>query len=80
MAFEEVKQDDGSIRVMLDDKPLVCPVCGNDHFHERVSLMHRLRGGFLAQLFGDDRVTNFICTKCGYISSFLTSQVETHRQ
>jgi hypothetical protein len=71
MDFQELKQDDGTIAVKLDGKLLKCPVCDNDRYHERGSLMNSRGGEFFGFAWADDKATNFICTKCRYVYWFL---------
>jgi hypothetical protein len=71
MEFQEIKQDDGSIKVTLNAKPLTCVVCGNKHFHERGSLLNSRGGEFFGFAWADDKATNFISTNCGHILWFL---------
>jgi DNA-directed RNA polymerase subunit RPC12/RpoP len=71
MEFEEVRQEDGSIRVRLDTKPLACLVCGNDRFKRRSSLLNTRGGQFLGVGWAEDKATNYVCTNCGHILLFL---------
>jgi hypothetical protein len=70
MDLQKVKQDDGSIRVTFDGKPLVCLVCGNDRYDERSSLLNTRGGEFLGFAWADEEATNFICTRCQYVFWF----------
>jgi hypothetical protein len=71
MKIEETRQDDGSIQVTLDGKPLICLICGNQRFHERSSLLNTRSGEFFGMAWTDPKATNFVCINCGYIFWFL---------
>jgi hypothetical protein len=71
MDLQTSTQSDGSLQVTFDGKPLICVVCGNDHFDERGSLLNTRGGEFLNLAWAEDKATNFVCTRCGYIFWFL---------
>ena len=71
MDLQEYEQDDGSIRVTFDGKPLPCVVCGNDRYHQRGSLLSSRAGQMFGMGWAADKAQNYICTKCGYIFWFL---------
>jgi len=67
MDMEAIKQDDQSFEVTFDAKPLTCMVCGNNRFDKRGSLLNSRSGEFFGMAWADEKATNFVCTKCGYI-------------
>ena len=71
MDLQEIKLDDGAIEVTLGGKPLTCVVCGNGRYHERGSLLNTRGGEFFGFAWADEKATNFVCTKCGYVFWFL---------
>ena len=71
MDLQEIEQDDGSIIVTFDAKPLTCVVCGNNRYHQRGSLLNTRGGAFFGLAWAADKATNYVCTKCGYIFWFL---------
>lgn len=71
MSLQETRLEDGSISVTIEGKPLICAACGNDRYRERGSLLNSRGGEFFSVAWLDDKATNFICTKCGYIFWFL---------
>lgn len=71
MDFREFRQEDGSIVVTFDDKPLTCVVCSNTTFHEKGALLNTRAGEWFNFAWAEDKATNFVCTKCGYVFWFL---------
>ncbi len=71
MDHEKAKQDDGSIELTFEKKRIVCPVCGNDRYNERGSLLNTATKEFFNFAWADQEATNYICTRCGYIYWFL---------
>jgi len=71
MEFKEINQPDGSIQVTVGDKTLTCPVCGNNCYHERGSIMNTRLREFFNVAWTSDKATNFVCTGCGYVFWFL---------
>lgn len=71
MSVQETKLEDGSISVTVAGKPLICAACGNDRYRERGSLLNSRGGELFGFAWADQKATNFICTKCGYIFWFL---------
>ena len=72
MTLREIPQGDGLIRVDAGGKPLVCPVCQNETYHERTSLIHsRLSAFFRVDWASGDTAVNFVCSRCGFIFWFL---------
>ena len=71
MNFQEIAQQDGSIQVTLDGKPLSCLVCGNNSYHEKNSMLNTRAREFFNVAWTGDKTTNFVCTKCGYVFWFL---------
>jgi len=69
--LQEIEQDDGSIIVTFDGKPLTCVVCGNNRYHERGSLLSARGKEFFGLAWTADKAKNYICTRCGYIFWFL---------
>jgi predicted RNA-binding Zn-ribbon protein involved in translation (DUF1610 family) len=75
MQIEIDEQSDGSVQVMLDEKPLTCPACGNQLFIERGFLLNTRSGEFFGLAWADDKASNFVCNRCGYIFWFLLIDV-----
>jgi hypothetical protein len=71
MDLRQFKQDDGSLVVTFDGKPLTCVVCANTTFDEKSSVLKNRATELLGLGWADDQATNFVCTKCGYIFWFL---------
>jgi hypothetical protein len=71
MDMQKIEQEDGTIAVTLDGKPLKCPVCGNEGYQERASLLNSRGGEFFGLAWAEDNATNFVCAKCGYVYWFL---------
>jgi predicted nucleic-acid-binding Zn-ribbon protein len=71
MALQETRLEDGSIGVTIEGKPLICIACRNDRYRERGSLLNSRGGEFFGFAWADEKATNFVCTKCGYIFWFL---------
>jgi predicted RNA-binding Zn-ribbon protein involved in translation (DUF1610 family) len=67
MNVEAIEHEDGSLQVLLDAKPLTCPVCGNQRYHERGFVLNTRGSEFLGVAWVDDKASNFICTRCGYM-------------
>jgi hypothetical protein len=76
MNVEVIEQEDGLLQVMLDGKPLTCLVCGNQHYRERGFLLNTRSGEFLGLAWADEKASNFICTRCGYIFWFLIKEMK----
>ena len=72
MEFDEVRQEDGSILVRLNGKPLTCLVCGNDRFKKRGFQLNTRGGEFVGLGWTEDKATNYVCTDCGYVFWFST--------
>jgi len=70
MDLEEIKQDDGTLQVTLGGKPLICLVCGNNSYQERESLLNSRGAEFFGFAWADEKATNYICARCGYIFWF----------
>ena len=74
MTLTEIPQGNGMIRVDAGGQPLKCPVCRNETYHERTSLIHsRLSAFFRVDWASGDTAVNFVCTNCGFIFWFLPS-------
>jgi len=71
MDLQKLEQADGSLQVTFDGKPLTCVVCGYDNFEERDSLLNTRAGEFLNLAWAEDKATNFVCNRCGYMFWFL---------
>ena len=76
MNVEAIEQEDGSLQVMLDAKPLTCSVCGNQRYHERGFMLNRRSSEFFGAAWADEKAFNFICTHCGYVFWFLIKKIE----
>lgn len=50
---------------------LVCPVCKNDKFFERETLMNTPGMTFIGLEWANKRAQNAICSSCGYVFWFL---------
>jgi hypothetical protein len=79
MQFDTIEQGDGSVQVMLDEKPLGCSVCSNQLFVERGFLLNTRTGEFFGIAWADDKAKNFVCTRCGYVMWFLPREVKRNR-
>ena len=67
MDFQEIPQADGTIRVAIGGKALICPVCGCAGFHERSSLLNTRAATFFNFDCANKEATNYICAQCGHI-------------
>jgi hypothetical protein len=76
MSLEVIEQGDGLLRVMVEDKPLTCLVCGSQYYYERGYLLNTRSGEFLGLAWTDDKASNFICARCGYIFWFHIKDVK----
>jgi len=63
--------EDGSINLTVDARSRVCVACGNDRYRERGSLLNSRSSELFGFAWADQKATNFIRTKCGYIHWFL---------
>ena len=54
-------------------KALVCPVCDNDCFWERRTLMNTPGMTFAGLDWANKKAQNYICGECGYVYWFLDS-------
>jgi len=59
---------------------LVCPICKNDKFWDRATLMNTAGMTFLGIEYFNEEAVNHICSKCGYIFWFFPIYPETSRQ
>ncbi len=55
----------------LFGKQLVCPMCENDTFYTRETLMNTAGMAFFNLEFANKAADNYICDKCGYIYWFM---------
>jgi predicted nucleic-acid-binding Zn-ribbon protein len=55
-------------------KPLLCLVCGNDHFHERKAQLNTAVATFLNFDWANQSGDCFVCSECGYIHWFVLSE------
>ena len=76
MNIEVMEHHDGWVQVIFDDKPLTCPVCSGQHYHERSFLLNTRGGEFFGLAWAEDKATNFICLRCGYIFWFFIKDVK----
>ena len=70
MDLQKNEQEDGSLEVTFDGRPLTCLVCGGNRFDERTSMLNSRGGEFFGMGWTDEKATNFACTRCGYIFWF----------
>lgn len=70
MNVEGIEQEDGTLRVLFDGNALTCSVCGNQGYREHSYLLNTQSGELLGS-WADDKATNFVCTRCGYVFWFL---------
>ena len=49
---------------------LVCPVCGQDRFWSRRSLLNTRGATFFKFDWANKKANNFVCARCGYIFWF----------
>lgn len=52
-------------------KKLVCPICDNDTFQTRETLMNTGGMALFNLEFANKSADNFICDKCGYVYWFM---------
>jgi hypothetical protein len=52
-------------------KTLTCPVCSNDHFYERASLLNKASSSIFGFDWADRSATCLVCSECTYIYWFL---------
>lgn len=52
-------------------KKLVCPICENDTFLTRETLMNTAGMAFFNLEWANRAATNYICDQCGYIHWFM---------
>lgn len=71
LRLQEMPQSDGTMAVTLNAKALICLVCQNDRFRKRNSFINTPGAELLNTAWLGDRVTNFVCTECGYVLGFL---------
>jgi len=69
--FQEDRQPDGTVKVTVYTHPLRCPVCGNETFRERTTLLNTKGMAFFNLEWANKSAENFICARCGYIYWFL---------
>jgi hypothetical protein len=63
------KKQPEPIEVM--NKPLVCPVCKNDHFWVRTAQLNKAVTTFFGFEWADQSATCFVCSECTHILWFL---------
>jgi DNA-directed RNA polymerase subunit M/transcription elongation factor TFIIS len=54
--------------------PLKCPICGNDKFWTRQTLMNTPGLTFLGVEWANKQADNFVCNRCGHILWFFREQ------
>jgi hypothetical protein len=57
-------------KVKVKGKNLVCPVCSNDEFWRRTTLMNTSGMTFMGWDWLNREGENFICSNCGYVFWF----------
>jgi predicted nucleic-acid-binding Zn-ribbon protein len=55
----------------VDGHKLNCPICGNDTFETRKTLLNRTWFTIFRVQPWDKTVINFVCSNCGHILPFL---------
>jgi len=69
---------DGIVKdVKIHDTILKCPICHNNEFQTRYSLMNTAGMSFMDLDWLNKESQNFICTKCGYIFWFFEKSYST---
>ena len=58
-------------KVMVDGHKLKCPVCGNEKFWHRTTLMNTRGATFLKWDWVNKSSNNYVCSNCGYVFWFL---------
>jgi len=58
---------------IIKGKVLECPVCENDRFWERRTLMNTPGLTFLGFEWANKKAQNLICSECGYVYWFMDS-------
>ena len=64
-----MKGEAGTVEIM--GRPLTCPVCGDNRFWMRETLMNTSGAAFLGFDWANKAATNYICDQCGYVYWFL---------
>lgn len=62
--------------VEIKGNPLVCPICNNDKFRTRSTLMNTSGLSFLGMDWANKEANNYICSNCGYVYWFFNDPVE----
>ena len=60
-----------SFEYQVFDRKLVCPVCENNKFYTRETLMNTAGMAFFNLEFINKTANNYICDKCGYVYWFM---------
>ena len=58
------------MRIEWDGKPVKCPICGNDEFHNYLTLLNTQGMSFLGFDWANREAETFICKVCGHIQRF----------
>jgi len=56
--------------VDVKGKPLVCPICGNNHFYSKKILLNTAILTFFDLDWANRRASCFVCSECTYIYWF----------
>ncbi len=58
----------------ISGKTLVCPVCSNDDFWKRQTLMNTPGMTFFGIEWANRQAVNYVCSRCGYVFWFLLDE------
>jgi predicted nucleic-acid-binding Zn-ribbon protein len=72
---ESISAEKASKRT-IDGHPLRCPVCAQDRFWKRQTLMNTRGLTFLGVEWANKQAVNFVCDSCGYVMWFLRNDAE----
>lgn len=55
----------------IDGKSLICPICANETFWKRQTLMNTPGMTFFGIEWANRQAVNYVCNRCGYVFWFL---------
>ena len=59
---------------IVQGRKLICPVCGNNQFWKRKTLMNTPGMTFMGLDWANREAENYVCDSCGYIMWFLREE------
>ncbi len=61
----------------INGNPLICPVCNNNQFTIRYTLLNTRATTFFGFDFLNKKAKNYVCSRCGHILWFLPTGGDT---